>query len=69
MGKEVHTTTSAFTRDAVDYDTRIEQWIDVGGGPRLTSLMIDHDLDINDVVRCPRRGGAARSICARAALY
>jgi restriction system protein len=48
--KGVLITTSSFTRDALDYVTRIEKRIVLIDGALLTNLMIDHGVGVSDVV-------------------
>lgn len=47
--KGVLITTSTFTREALDYVTRIEKRIVLVDGSRLAGLMIDHGVGVNDV--------------------
>jgi restriction system protein len=47
--KGVLITTSTFTREALDYITRIEKRIVLVDGAQLTSLMIDHGVGVADV--------------------
>ncbi|MFL5762166.1 MAG: restriction endonuclease [Thermomicrobiales bacterium] len=48
--KGVYITTSSFSKDALDYVTRIEKRIVLIDGEELTSLMIDHGVGVADVV-------------------